>query len=124
MTPEGWERTTIAGVSSVPVSYGVVQTGDPVEGGVPCVRVVDIANRDHKPGSMITTSQEISAAYSRNVLQAGDLMIALRGIICQTAHATRELEGCNLTRGTARIPPQERKRVVSGQGVEVRLTYG
>lgn len=107
MIPEGWERTTIAGVSSVPVSYGVVQTGNPVEGGVPCVRVVDIANRDLKPDSMITTSQEISAAYSRTVLKAGDLMIALRGIIGQTAQATRELEGCNLTRGIARISPKE-----------------
>jgi type I restriction enzyme S subunit len=94
-------------VSSVPVSYGVVQTGDTVEGGVPCVRVVDIANRDLKPDSMVTTSQEISAAYSRTVLKAGDLMIALRGIIGQTAQATRELEGCNLTRGIARIAPKE-----------------
>lgn len=106
MMPEGWIRTTIAGVSSVPVSYGVVQTGDPVEGGVPCVRVVDIASRDLKRDSMITTSHEISASYSRTVLKAGDLMIALRGIIGQTAQATRELEGCNLTRGIARISPK------------------
>lgn len=107
MIPKGWIRTTISGVSSVPVSYGVVQTGDPVEGGVPCVRVVDIASRDLKRDSMITTSCEISAAYSRTVLKAGDLMIALRGIIGQTAQATRELEGCNLTRGIARISPKE-----------------
>lgn len=107
MIPEGWKRTTIAGVSSAPVSYGVVQTGEPVEDGVPCVRVVDIANRDLKPDSMITTSREISAAYSRTILKAGDLMIALRGIIGQTAQATRELEGCNLTRGIARISPKE-----------------
>ncbi|WP_233281392.1 restriction endonuclease subunit S [Sphingomonas changnyeongensis] len=83
-----------------------MQTGDPVEGGVPCVRVVDIASRDLKRDSMITTSHEISAAYSRTVLKTGDLMIALRGIIGQTAQATRELEGCNLTRGIARISPK------------------
>lgn len=107
MIPEGWERSTVAGVSAVPVSYGVVQTGVPVEKGVPCVRVVDIANGDLNPASMITTSQEISAAYSRTVLKEGDLMIALRGIIGQTAQATSELEGCNLTRGIARISPKK-----------------
>lgn len=107
MIPEGWCHTTVAGVSAIPVSYGVVQTGDPVEGGVPCVRVVDIASGNLNPTSMITTSQEISASYSRTVLKAGDLMIALRGIIGQTAQATPELEGCNLTRGVARISPKE-----------------
>ena len=69
MIPEGWKRSTVADVSSDPVSYGVVQTGDPVEGGVPCVRVVDIANGDLEPGSMIATSQEISAAYTPNGLE-------------------------------------------------------
>ncbi|WP_284126592.1 restriction endonuclease subunit S [Parerythrobacter aestuarii] len=107
MIPEGWERSTVAEISAVPVSYGVVQTGDPVEKGVPCVRVVDIANGDLNPASMITTSQEISAAYSRTVLKEGDLMIALRGIIGQTAQVTSELEGCNLTRGIARISPKK-----------------
>ena len=107
MIPEGWEHSTVARVSAVPVSYGVVQTGEPVEKGVPCVRVVDIANGDLNPASMITTSQEISAAYSRTVLKEGDLMIALRGIIGQTAQVTSELEGCNLTRGIARISPKK-----------------
>lgn len=107
MIPEGWEHSTVAGVSAVPVSYGVVQTGEPVDKGVPCVRVVDIANGDLNPASMITTSQEISAAYSRTVLKEGDLMIALRGIIGQTAQVTSELEGCNLTRGIARISPKK-----------------
>lgn len=107
MIPEGWERSTVAGVSAVPVSYGVVQTGEPVENGVPCVRVVDIANGDLNPASMITTSPEVSAAYSRTILKEGDLMIALRGIIGQAAQATSELEGCNLTRGIARISPKK-----------------
>lgn len=108
MIPEGWEISTIAGVSAVPVSYGVVQTGDPVEGGIPCVRVVDIAGGDLNRSSMITTSEEVSASYSRTVLKAGDIMIALRGIIGRAAQATEQLEGCNLTRGVARISPKPR----------------
>ena len=105
MIPEGWLETNIAQVATEPVSYGVVQTGDPVKNGVPCVRVVDLASGFLRPENMIATSQSISDSYKRTVLTSGDLMIALRGIIGYTVLVPPHLAGCNLTRGIARISP-------------------
>lgn len=50
---------------------------------------------------MITTSQKISASYSRTVLAEGDVIIALRGEIGRAALVPKALEGANLTRGVA-----------------------
>ncbi len=104
--PEGWKTTSIKDISSAPVSYGVVQTGEPVEDGVPCVRVVDISKGKLIPSNMITTSHEISNSYKRTILTPSDIIIALRGIIGRSALVGSELAGCNLTRGIARISPK------------------
>lgn len=105
MIPTGWLDTCIGHVASDPVSYGVVQTGDPVTDGIPCVRVVDLASGDLSRERMITTSREISDSYRRTILRDGDIMIALRGIIGRAAIVPSQLAGCNLTRGIARISP-------------------
>lgn len=106
MIPEGWKEVSLAEVAASPISYGVVQAGEAVEGGVPCVRVVDMASGRLDPRSMITTTEEISRSYSRTILKEGDILIALRGIIGSAAIAPKELNGCNLTRGIARLSPK------------------
>lgn len=104
--PEGWSATSIKEISSTPVSYGVVQTGEPVENGVPCVRVVDMSKGRLVPSNMITTSHEISNSYKRTILSPNDIIIALRGIIGRSALIKSDLSGCNLTRGIAKISPK------------------
>lgn len=86
-----------------PVSYGIVQTGEPVEGGIPCIRVTDITNGKIDTSNLITTSQKISDGYKRTLLKKGDLVMALRGKIGQIAKIGDELVGANLTRGVALI---------------------
>lgn len=109
MTNDSEEWTSLPLSSLVkpgrPITYGVVQTGTPVEGGVPCVRVVDLTGDHLNPDEMIRTSPEISNQYSRTILEADDLMIALRGDIGCVAKVTPELIGANLTRGVALISP-------------------
>lgn len=63
MIPHGWRKASLSQIASEPISYGVVQTGTPVEGGIPCVRVVDLASGQLAPQNMITTSRAISESY-------------------------------------------------------------
>lgn len=86
-----------------PISYGIVQTGPRIPGGIRCVRVVDIANGTINQADLITTSQSISDSYKRTVLCAGDLVIALRGKLGAIALVDETLTGANLTRGVALI---------------------
>lgn len=86
-----------------PVSYGIVQTGELVEGGIPCIRVTDITDGKIDTSNLITTSQKISDGYKRTLLKKGDLVMALRGKIGQIAKIGDELVGANLTRGVALV---------------------
>lgn len=86
-----------------PVSYGIVQTGELVEGGIPCIRVTDITDGKIDTSNLITTSQKISDGYKRTLLKKGDLVMALRGKIGQIAKIGHELVGANLTRGVALV---------------------
>lgn len=103
--PEDWEVCTLEDVTDPkrPISYGIVQTGPSVQNGVPCLRVVDIDDGRIKNADLITTSQTISNAYRRTILQSGDLVMPLRGKVGDVALIGDELAGCNLTRGVAVI---------------------
>ena len=84
-----------------PITYGIVQTGEKLLEGIPCVRVADFDSGTLDPSTMIKTSHEISSQYERTILQQGDLMVALRGDIGRTEIASGVLAGANLTRGVA-----------------------
>ncbi|NJM22287.1 MAG: hypothetical protein HC907_28060 [Richelia sp. SM1_7_0] len=103
-----WRKLKLAELSTKPISYGIVQTGEPVKRGIPCVRVVDLTARELKPQKMITTCEEISQSYKKTILEKGELMIALRGEIGLVRLVDEKLVGCNLTRGIARVSPDKR----------------
>jgi type I restriction enzyme S subunit len=107
--PEDWDIDKLASLtqSKRPISYGIVQTGRPIEGGVACIRVFDIKDGIINDKDLITTSKEINNSYKRTILNEGDLIIALRGKIGELAVVTKEFEGANLTRGVALIALQE-----------------
>jgi type I restriction enzyme S subunit len=86
-----------------PISYGIVQTGPSVLGGVRCLRVVDISRGRVNDIDLITTSQEVSNAYKRTILREGDLVMPLRGKVGEVALIDAKLSGCNLTRGVALV---------------------
>jgi type I restriction enzyme S subunit len=101
--PEDWTASKLQDVCAYPISYGVVQTGNPIAGTVPCVRVIDLASGNLDASSMITTDQTTHLSYKRTILSKDDVMFALRGDIGLSKLVPETLVGANLTRGVARI---------------------
>lgn len=107
--PVEWDTQNLCNLvnTSRPITYGIVQTGQHMEDGTPCVRVVDLVRRELQTKNMIRTSPTINQQYRRTILQAGDIMFALRGNIGHVRIADKNLEGVNLTRGVALISPKD-----------------
>lgn len=108
MLPKGWSQRTLDDLSTKPISYGIVQTGTPIENGVKCLRVVDITKRAVKLSELITTTEVISQSYKRTILELNEIVLALRGEIGKSLLVSSKLAGCNLTRGLARISPNSK----------------
>ncbi|HHF3006684.1 TPA: restriction endonuclease subunit S [Vibrio diabolicus] len=113
-----WQKLTLKQVSSKSISYGVVQTGDK-DLTVPCVRVVDLTSGSLNRETFIKTSEAINQSYKKTILESGELMVALRGVIGLTRAVPVDLVGCNLTRGIARISPDQKR--FSSQFIEQAL---
>lgn len=107
--PTDWEMKELGKLvdEKRPISYGIVQTGEIVKGGIKCVRVTDIINGKIDSSNLITTTKSISDSYKRTILKKGDLVMALRGKIGQVAMIDSDLEGANLTRGVALVALKE-----------------
>ena len=90
-----------------PITYGIVQAGEDVEGGVPYIRPVDMASfaRDLNPAALRTTAPEIARAYSRSTVRAGDLVLSIGPSYGKLLLVPPRLAGANLTQGTARLAP-------------------
>ncbi len=103
--PEDWIVCALAHLTDLkrPISYGIVQTGPSVHGGIRCLRVIDIDDGRIHSSNMITTTEMISDTYKRTILQAGDLVMPLRGKVGEVAIVGSEIAGSNLTRGVALI---------------------
>lgn len=89
------------------ITYGIVQAGPHHENGIPYIRVSDMTQRELSLGGMLRTSPEIAEKYRRSSVSVGDLVYALRGVIGHVQIVPSELDGANLTQGTARISPNE-----------------
>ena len=87
-----------------PIVYGIVQPGPDVSDGVPYIRGQDLQEGYILQDHLRRTSHEISERYARSRLQPGDVLL---GIIRHTrvAIVPTELDGANITQGTARFRP-------------------
>jgi type I restriction enzyme S subunit len=108
--PEHWEllelkRLRAAGSS---ITYGIVQAGPHQEGGVPYIRTSDMSGDKLLLETCQRTSLEIDEAYSRSRVHKGDLVIAIRATVGKALEVPQELDGANLTQGTAKFSPGER----------------
>ena len=92
------------------VSYGIVQTGDDFEGGVPVFRPIDIAG-GHIPkrDELKKTDPQISAQYKRTLLKGNELLITVRGSVGETFQVTDEFEGCNVGRNIVPLVTDPKK---------------
>jgi len=99
---EGWEEKTLSSIvhQKCSLSYGIVQPGDHVENGVPVVRPVDFNNKIIvEVEGLKRTKKEISDAYKRTILKGGEILFCVRGTTGTMGLASKELSGCNVTRG-------------------------
>lgn len=105
-TPRGWGWHPAGSVveEGADIVYGIIQPGPKLSEGVPYVRGTDIQGGKILMGQLLKTSPEIASRYHRSKLKGGDVLL---GIIRATKVAVvpDELEGANITQGTARFRP-------------------
>ena len=97
-----WEQKTLEDITKEKISYGIVQAGVHIDGGVPYIKssnvggVIDLAK-------LQCTSDDIHHKYRRSAVHPNDIVISLRGNIGQVSIVPAEIVEANLTQGTARI---------------------
>lgn len=103
--PMGWHSGALSQVcrDDSPVTYGILQPGPEVEGGVPYVRPSEIKGGRIDIPSIRRTSPEIAARYKKSVISEGDILITIVGTIGHIATVPAELDGGNITQSSARI---------------------
>ena len=108
-----WDMDTLLGVLEAgrTVTYGIVQTGDDVDEGIPVFRPIDIAG-GHVPKreELKKTLPEISDKYKRTLLKGNELLITIRGSVGETFQVDEEFEGCNVGRNIVPLVT-DKKRV-------------
>ncbi|MGN0766220.1 MAG: restriction endonuclease subunit S [Christensenellales bacterium] len=109
--PMGWEKRQLQQLVSrdCSISYGIVKTGNDVDGGVPVFRPVDIVGKVPTRAELKRTTPEISSQYKRSLLTGRDLLVTVRANIADTFIAGEEFKGCNVGRGIVPVRTDESK---------------
>ncbi len=98
----GWRECLISDIidSDSKVTYGIVQPGDNVDGGIPIVRPVDLGDKEiYNNDSLKQTLPDISYKYKRTILNGKEILLCVRGTTGVLSLSTESLIGCNVTRG-------------------------
>jgi type I restriction enzyme, S subunit len=100
----GWVSGAAIVEPGADIVYGIVQPGPKLRDGVPYVRGMDIESGKILIDQLMKTSEAIAKRYERASLRGGDVLL---GIIRATkvAIVPDELDGANITQGTARFRP-------------------
>lgn len=108
--PARWEAVQLKHVvrAGSSITYGIVQAGPHIEDGIPYIKTSDMAGDTLPLNGYSKTSPEIDQAYARSKVEQGDLVIAIRATVGKCLPVPPELEGANLTQGTAKISPGPR----------------
>ena len=106
--PEDWEVRSLQDLCKEEITYGIVQCGPHVPGGVPYIRVSDMDGLILDREKMLCTSSKIASRFRRSEVRHGDIVYALRGRLGDVRSVPLDLDGANLTQGTARLSPSLR----------------
>lgn len=101
-TPAGWTLMPLGELAVENITYGVVQPGESVEGGIPLVRGGDIKS-GQIAANLRTVSTEISNQFKRTILKGGELLVSLVGYPGETAVVPSQLAGANIARQAGMI---------------------
>jgi type I restriction enzyme, S subunit len=109
INPMGWDVRELAEVveTGTIVTYGIVQAGDEYPGGIPYIRTGDLVEGEVQLEGLRHTDPEIAAKFERSRVCAGEIVMSIRATVGTTARVPSQLDGANLTQGTARISPGE-----------------
>jgi type I restriction enzyme, S subunit len=88
---------------NAPITYGILQPGPDVPGGVPYVRPSEIKDGEIEVSSIRRTSPAIADRYKKSSIKAGDILITIVGTIGHIAVVPDSLTGGNITQSSARI---------------------
>ena len=86
------------------ISYGIVQRGEHLPGGVPVLRIRDIIAEEYFEDDLVRTVSTNSEKYSRTILQGGELLLSIRGTVGAVSVAPPHSIGWNVSREIAIIP--------------------
>ena len=86
-----------------PLTYGIVQPGEEFPNGTPVVRPVDLTETYVKRKGLKLIDPKISKQFKRTVLKGFEILMCVRGTTGIVSIASKELEGCNVTRGLVPI---------------------
>jgi type I restriction enzyme S subunit len=103
--PKHWRIASLEAITDPirVICYGILMPKENIKDGVPYVRVKDMKDWTIDIAGLNRTSPEIAAKYARASLQAGDLLLAIRGSYGRVAIIPPELSGGNITQDSARI---------------------
>jgi len=87
------------------ITYGITQAGPHIEDGVPYIKSGDIKDGKILIDRLNKTSKKIASKYDRSKCETGDVVLSIRASIGDCAIVPLELNGVNLTQGTARVSP-------------------
>ncbi len=105
--PVEWEVKALSDLVDEDITYGIVQAGPHIENGVPYIRTGDMAGDAIGLKNLLRTSKQIAESYKRSTVHYGDIVFALRATVGKVLPVTEELDGANLTQGTAKISAKE-----------------
>jgi type I restriction enzyme S subunit len=103
--PKEWEAKPLAAFTQHDITYGIVQAGPNIENGVPYIRTGDMADDSLVRSELLCTSRAIADSYKRSEVRTGEIVCAIRATVGKVLPVPPELDGANLTQGTARIAP-------------------
>ena len=105
--PVEWDIMALYEIVDESITYGIVQAGPHVDGGVPYIRTGDMRGDEINVEKLLRTAPQVAKSYKRSAVWVGDIVFALRATVGKVLPATVELDGANLTQGTAKISPKK-----------------
>lgn len=106
--PKEWEVKKLddCKTKGTSITYGIVQTFEHIEDGIPVLRTIDLgANGINPVNKLLRTKPSISAKYKRTLLLENDIVCNVRASVGDFNLVSSEYVNCNTTRGVARICP-------------------
>jgi type I restriction enzyme, S subunit len=103
--PSEWEVKRLQDFMAADITYGIVQAGPHVVSGVPYIRTGDMAGDRLVSASLLRTSRRIADSYRRSEVRASEIVMAIRATVGKVLPVPQDLDGANLTQGTARLAP-------------------